>query len=324
MITAGIYVAYAAHRHTAQVAASPAPKASLSLTGSPDLLYISTAVGAGYDHLAEVPAANPSATPSITPNTCQRSYSAGGTLVCLQQGSSLVGGEYANVYNLNAGSGTLHQLDSVQLQGVPSRARVSADGKMVSWTVFVSGDSYNGPEFSTRTGILDLRGNSVMSNLETFTSYVDGSPYHAVDINYWGVTFTSDDDHFYATMGSAGKTWLMRGDLKTKTLTSVVENVECPSLSPDGTKIAFKKRIATSLTSPWRLYVLDLATLKETPLAETRSIDDQAAWLGNDTVMYTVPQAQGPGDDIWEVPADGTGAPKLIVHNGYSPASVGG
>ena len=30
--------------------------------------------------------------------------------------------------------------------------------------------------------------------------------------------------------------------------------------------------------APWRLYVLDLRTLRETPLAETRSVDDQAVW----------------------------------------------
>jgi Tol biopolymer transport system component len=138
------------------------------------------------------------------------------------------------------------------------------------------------------------------------------------------VTFEKDDEHFYVTMGSAGHTWLMLGDLATKTLHSVIMNVECPSLSPDGTHIVFKKRISTSLASPWRLYVLDLKTLRETPLAETRSIDDQAAWLGDDEVMYQVPQTSGPGYDIWEVPADGSGAPKLLIHNGFSPVAVSG
>jgi Tol biopolymer transport system component len=102
----------------------------------------------------------------------------------------------------------------------------------------------------------------------------------------------------------------------------VVSNVECPSLSPDGTRIAFKKRVSGNLSAPWRLYVLDLATLKETPLAETRSIDDQAAWLDGDTVMYQVPNPEG--YDIWEVPADGTGTPKILIHDGDSPAVVGG
>jgi hypothetical protein len=315
------YGLYAAHRHTAAISATPAPKATLSLTGTPKILFLSTAIGAGYEHLAEVPVSDPRAAPTVTSINCQRSYAATQTLICLRPSGSLVATEYAYVYD-TAGTQP-RQVDQVSLPGIPSRARVSADGKMVAWTVFVSGDSYNGPEFSTRTGILDLSTGAAVDSLETFTAYVDGSVYHAVDINYWGVTFTADDNQFYATMGSNGQTWLMLGDLATKTLRSVISNVECPSLSPDGTRIVFKKRVSTSLEAPWRLYVLDLATLKETPLAETRSIDDQAAWLGDDTVMYDVPQAHGSGYDIWDVPADGSGSPKMIIPNGFSPTAIG-
>ncbi|GGO28545.1 TolB-like translocation protein [Microbispora bryophytorum] len=57
--------------------------------------------------------------------------------------------------------------------------------------------------------------------------------------------------------------------------------MECPSLSPDGTRIAFKKRAAgLPEDAPWRLYVLDLRTMRETPVAERRGVDDQAVWLG--------------------------------------------
>jgi hypothetical protein len=319
------YGVYAAHQHEATMASSAAKApatAGIALSGTPRILYVSTAIGADYEHLAEVPQDDPGASPAFAPLGCERTYSGADTLVCLRTEGSLVATQYAEVYHVSA-AGTPALVDKVQLPGIPSRARVSADGQLVAWTVFVSGDSYNGPNFSTRTGILDVKTGTLIPNLETFAAKVDGAPYHAVDINYWGVTFASDGVHFYATMGSAGKTWLMLGDLATRTLTSVVGNVECPSLSPDGTHIAFKKRVSTSLTAPWRLYVLDLATMKETPLAETRSIDDQAAWLGDDTVMYQVPQTNGPGYDIWEVPANGTGTPKVLIRNGFSPDAVG-
>lgn len=323
LAVAGGYSLHAAQRHTAALATgakSPAT-AALPLDGAPSILYVSTAVGADYEHLAEVGASDPTVAPAVAALRCERVYAASTTLVCLRTEGSLVATQYAEVYQDT--NGTPRLLRKVQLPGIPSRARVSADGRMVAWTVFVSGDSYSGPQFSTRTGVLDLKTGTLIPSLETFTALVDGAPYHAVDINYWGVTFAPDDDHFYVTMGSSGHTWLMRGDLATHTLTSIITNVECPSLSPDGTRIAFKKRVSTSLTAPWRLYVLDLKTLKETALAETRSVDDQAAWLGDSTVMYQVPQTSGPGYDIWEVPADGSGAPKLLIHNGFSPVSVG-
>lgn len=326
LLVAGGYSLHAADRHSTQVASGGKglTTAALPLSGgTPKILYVSTAVGPGYEHLAEVPSADPAAAArSLGALTCERTYAAAETLVCLRTEGSLVATQYAEVYH--DADGVPRLVQKVQLPGIPSRARVSADGRMVAWTVFVSGDSYNGPQFSTRTGVLDLETGTVIPSLEAFTAYLNGKPYHDVDINYWGVTFASDDEHFYATMGSAGHTWLMQGDLATRTLRSVIENVECPSLSPDGARIVFKKRVSASLTAPWRLYVLDLATLRETPLAETRSIDDQASWLGDDEVMYQLPQSKGPGYDVWEVPADGSGTPQLLIHDGFSPVALGG
>lgn len=319
------YGVYSTRGHASAAASKTGADAAktlpLSAPGAPRVLYVDTKIGPDQGRLAEVARADPGAAPEFGAPDCDRSYSAGGTLVCLNlTGSMLTTSLHVEVYD--SGAPTAHPVRSLTLTtGTPSRARVSADGKLVAWTEFVSGDSYNGPNFSTRTGILNVRTGALVENLETFNAYVDGQLYRAVDINYWGVTFAADDNTFYATMGSKGKTWLMRGDLATHELTSVVENAECPSLSPDGTRVVFKKRIGSN-AAPWRFYVLDLATDQETPLAETRSVDDQAAWLDNDTVMYAVPHTDGTGYDIWDVPADGTGKPKLLIPNGSSPSVI--
>ena len=114
----------------------------------------------------------------------------------------------------------------------------------------------------------------------------------------------------------------MRGSLSRKSVTTLVENVECPSLSPDGTRVAFKKRVL-SRTSLWHEYVLDLRTLKETALAERHSVDDQATWLDDRTVAYALPAEGKVGtSDLWSVPADGTGKPRLLIAGASSPAPL--
>ena len=84
------------------------------------------------------------------------------------------------------------------------------------------------------------------------------------------------------------------------------ENVECPSLSPDGTRIAYKHRTGVEDARRGGSTVLDLATMRETPLAETRSVDDQAEWLDDDHVLYGVDGA------VYAVPADGSGEPAAL------------
>ena len=285
-----------------------------------ELTYRSTVQGPDFGKVVEVASgAATTAVPVVSTVQCERSYTASGVLLCLQSEGNLISQPYAEIYN-----SSLKQTKKLAITGTPNRARLSADGRMAAWTTFVTGDSYTQPGASTRTSILDLKTGEYVDSLEGFNAYVDGSLYKAVDINFWGVTFTADDNTFYATMGSNSKTWLMKGDFKAHTLRSLRVNVECPSRSPDGTRIVFKKRVSDDIRHPWRFTVLNLATMQETPLAETRSVDDQAAWLNNATVMYAVPHDDDPGSDVYAVPADGSGAPRLLASNGMSPSVTSG
>ena len=92
----------------------------------------------------------------------------------------------------------------------------------------------------------------------------------------------------------------------------IAEGVECPSLSPDETRVAFKRREGNN----WRLHVLDLDTGREYPLAETRSVDDQVEWLDDERILY------GLVKDVWVVPADGSGQPQIHIRDALSPAVV--
>jgi Tol biopolymer transport system component len=205
----------------------------------------------------------------------------------------------------------------MRLEGIPSRARISPDGRYGSVTMFVTGHSYAvAGAFSTATTIIDLSSGRALANLEEFTVTRDGRQVTAIDVNYWGVTFSpADSDTFYATLATGGRTYLLEGSISGQTARTIHDNVECPSLSPDGTRIAYKSR-TDSESTPWRLTVLDLATMRETPLAETRSIDDQAEWLDNDRVLY------GLDNQVWSVPADGSGRPERFAASADSPAAV--
>src|SRR4029078_4896870 len=98
--------------------------------------------------------------------------------------------------------------------------------------------------------------------------------------------------------------------------------VECPSLSPDDKLIAFKKRVGPAL-APWRIYVLDLATMTERPVtAETRSVDDQMEWLDSTHILYGLERSSAVAiRDVWVAPIDG-GAARVFLAEAESPIVV--
>ncbi|TQK44147.1 WD40 repeat protein [Streptomyces sp. SLBN-118] len=278
------------------------------------VVFRNMAWGPHRDELVSVPAGRPASRRAASGVRCLRFHAAHGTGICLQAGSAPQG-HRAVVLDAR-----LREQRSYSLPGIPTRARVSPSGRMVAWTAFVTGDTYAGANFSTRTAILDTRSWNLHARLEDYRIIKDGSSYRAADVNFWGVTF-ADDHHFYATLATGGRTYLVRGDAANRTVRTLRENVECPSLSPDGSRLVFKKRVTAPAGAPWRLYALDLRTLRETPLAERRSIDDQVVWSDAHTVAYSVPGDDG--SDLWTVAADGTGTPRRLMRSALAPAYVG-
>lgn len=284
---------------------SPPADSSLTLDGPGERLFVrDTATG-------RIALAARGATRRAGGPVCDRFHAAGATALCLQRRPGVPARAYAIVLDRR-----LRETRRIALPGIPNRARVSASGRVLSWTMFATGDSYATSAFSTRTSILDLRTGYLVKNMEQIPLTLGGRRHHAPDVNYWGVTFARDDNRFYATVATGGRTYLVEGDLRAWSARALRPNAECPSLSPNGTRIAFKKKVSDDPEAPWRLYVLDLRTRREQPLADRRSIDDQALWLDDRTLAYAH------AGDVWASPADGSGAPRVLARGASSPALV--
>lgn len=295
---------------------------SRALVDAPHIVFRDTARGDAYGRVGIVPLSNPKARPAITGLTCDRVYVAGGRGLCLRAGRGVITTYRGIIFDAR----TFREERSFSLPGNPSRARVSADGKLVAYTVFVTGDGYNQIGFSTRTFIRDAATGRELAQLERFTTRRDGRVIHAANFNFWGVTFARDDNTFYATLGSGDKTYLVQGDIARREIKVLREGVECPSLSPDGTRIAFKQREGGGVGPVhWRPAVLDLSTLRARTLAETRNVDDQIEWYDDDHVSYGLPEGpSSPVTDVWKVPAAGGGRPERVISGAWSPAVVRG
>jgi hypothetical protein len=333
------YVAHASTRGTqaaGHVSGGPGPVTGVGDVGAvtstgPFYAFKSSRLDGDFGRVAVAPASDPTRRVFTRDLRCNRLAMAAGRGLCLQPAPGVTVAVEALV--LDANLAVTHRLT---LPGYPSRTKVAPDGRLAAVTTFVSGDSYASLGFSTRTSIIDASTGAVLFDLEKLSVTKDGQPFHASNFNFWGVTFTPDSRHLYATLGSGALTYLIRADIAARTATVVTSGVECPSLSPDGKLVAFKKMVSDDPVT-WRLWILDLATGREHATTETRPIDDQASWLDDRTVMYGLttddslsdgggkganPSAVDAGASVdtgmWAVAADGTGTPRLVLDHAWS------
>jgi hypothetical protein len=294
------------------------PGVLAAVTAAPHVLFLSREAD-GLKHAAVVPLDSLDGPRRLTAMTCERIYYMAGTGLCLASDRRGITRYYATIFDE-----TFERTSRFDLPGLPSRARVSRDGRRVAFTVFVAGHSYATAGFSTRTEVIDASSATSLVELEQLNVTKDGAPIKAVDFNFWGVTFARDGQRFYATLSTGGQTHLVEGRQADRTARVLTSNAECPSLSPDETRIAYKKRVPRLGRMLWRVAVLDLTSGAERVLdPEGRNVDDQVEWLDEESLLYGMPDDRVAGrSNIWRIDADGSGAPQLFLANAESPAVV--
>ncbi len=343
-IAAVVYVSLAARRVSPPNAPGREPLAAPSAAPAQDTvssrlaelrrdahLYYRSARTGEVGQIVVASLSDPEGQRWVSPLHCDRAHFSRDLGVCVQGRTSGLGGQV----DVQLIDGELRTRQRFEFDGFPSRARVASDGRFASVTLFVSGDDYEA-DFSTRTKIFDVAANRLLPDIEFFDVERDGQPFASVDFNYWGVTFVEGSSHAYATLGTGGKTHLVRTDIAARQVQTLREDAECPSLSPSGKRLAYKQRAGAAGT--WRLHVLELDSLTSRPVSgEARSVDDQVEWLDEQRIVYGVyrdPERQELGADLWMSPIDGqaeetarlwlplASSPAIIRHRATMPSAM--
>jgi hypothetical protein len=287
--------------------AAPIRVTRASSVGRGDLLFVSMIPDRSSGSLAVVPLSDLTGVRAISGLRCERASYAGDRGICLVRGG---GEDVESEVEIFDSKFRVDRRRSVE--GAPSRVRVSPDGRYAALTMFEPGEEDSAESSSTETTILDLETGKDVVDLEDLPLTKDGRRFSSAGLHFSGVTFAGDDDRFYVSLASEASGYLVEGSLRGRTLKVIAENVDSPSLSPDGAHIAFRR--AGDAEGDWRLFVLDLRTMKATRLAGDDPIDDQAEWLDDARLVYSN------DNKVWVVPADGSGQPRQLLGYAFSPA----
>ena len=308
----------ATSNHAAGIVDEKASRALVELKRGAYVAFRDMAPGPTYGHLAFA-SLEPGAPRVFTSLPCHRVHFSNKVGICLA------------IANAPAGfrgfllDDAMRVTQTIELPGMPSRTRVSRDGHFAAYTAFVAGDSYLASGLSTRTRIVRIPSGDDVADLESFAVVRNDKEIHSADFNFWGVTFTRDPNRIYATLGTGGRILLVEGDVAERTFRVIAEDIECPSLSPDETHIAFKKRFGKGFDAWWQPAVVDLATMTVRQLPESKHIDDQIEWLDDGHILYAVGHSTSAivrRADIWTIAIDGASSSSIFLADAESPAVV--
>jgi len=283
-----------------------------------DVLLINRVPGDDYRRLV---VRHASGGRTMLDKTCERFHIAGTTGICLD-GPQVLGRYAMEILDFSDPALPLLWSSTTTL---PSRTRVSADQEWASSTVFLEGSGYQDlGGFSTIAWIIHLEGDRQATGVDAMI-IEDAEPHHGDPAaNFWGVSF-GQNGNFWVTGAFGEHVELLQGSAADKTLQPTGIEGSCPSLSPDGSTLVYKRQLESG---DYQLVAMDLANGDVWDLGETRPVDDQVEWLDEDTILYGMHAEDWTGDavdpefDTWRIDIAPGSRPELFAPQGDSPAVV--
>jgi hypothetical protein len=278
----------------------------------PFLMFRALAPPAAHDRVAMIAIGDAKLTRAVTPLSCARVHFSGGRGLCLiEESVGTVTRHAAIVFDRS-----FRQRHRILLPGVPTRVRVSPDGRLAAVSTYAEEETPAGERLALESMILDLEHGGVLADLREFDVDPQG-PAIGMPRDFASVAFDADGDRFYATLSTLTNRHLVIGSVRNRRLRVIGDGFANEALSPDGRRLVVKRVTDRGF---WQLSILELPSMTEHRLEHgTRSIDDQVEWLDDESVIFH--DATGTGTGIWQLAVDGAG-PELLMLDAYSPVVV--
>ena len=280
----------------------------------PFLLFRTLGPPRAYGRIAMLPLRG-TETRYLTSLRCSRVAYAGGRGLCLiEEATGDMVTHVAEIFDRS-----FERQGRLVLAGVPTRVRVSPDGRFGAVTTYAEEESPAGERLAIESVVIDLKSATVLADLRDFRLETDDADAFVGPFDFASVSFDRDSDRFFATLSTATNRSVVVGSVRQQTLRPLKAGLASEAISPDGARLVVKQRVNDR--GFWQVAILDLASLREQPLLQgDRSIDDQVEWLDENNVVYHDAREEGTG--LWVLAADGRSGPRLLLPEAFSPAVV--
>lgn len=250
---------------------------------------------------------------AVTPLSCVRVHFGGGRGLCLvEEAAGMVTRHAAVVFDRR-----FRRQHRIPLAGVPTRVRVSPDGRLAAVSTYAEEEAPSGERLALESVLIDAERGVVLADLRAFRLDPEG-PQVGTPRDFASVAFDADGDRFYATLSTPASRHLVIGSARDRRLRVIAADMANEALSADGRRLIVKR---VNDRGFWQVSILDLPSMTEQRLEHTtRSIDDQVEWLDETSVVFH--DATGTSTGVWRLAADGRSGPELLVPDAYSPVVV--